>query len=80
MADLIYEVSFKGVASGTLRAAFADYDLSVGAGVTLLHCSRDALRGLIARIEELGLELLDVRLVADQPEGPAGSAREPPRP
>jgi hypothetical protein len=66
MAALTYEVSFKGAASATLRAAFVDYELSVGTGVTLVRCSRDALRGLLARIEELGLELLDVRLVADQ--------------
>jgi hypothetical protein len=73
MADLIYEVSFKGAASETLRAAFTDYDLSVSAGVTLVRCSRDALRSLMTRIEELGLELLDVRLVADQP------SSDPPR-
>jgi hypothetical protein len=65
MADLTYEVSFKGVASGTLRAAFGGYELSVGTGRTLVRCSRDALRAVIARIEELGLELLEIRLVAD---------------
>ena len=37
MADLTYEVSFKGVASPTLRAAFADHDLSVGSGLTLVR-------------------------------------------
>jgi hypothetical protein len=67
MAELTYEVSFKGAASQTLRAAFAEYDLSVSTGVTLIRCSQGALRPLINRIEELGLELLDVRLVADQP-------------
>ena len=67
MADLTYEVSFKGVASPTLRAAFADCDLGTGAGVTWVRCSHDALRGVIARIEELGLQLLDVRLIAEHP-------------
>jgi hypothetical protein len=73
MADLIYEVSFKGAASGTLRAAFADFDLSVGTGVTLIRCSHGALRALINQIDELGLQLLDVRLVADH------AASSPPR-
>jgi hypothetical protein len=66
MAALTYEVSFKGAASETLRAAFAKYDLSVSTGVTLIRCSQGELRPLINRLEELGLELLDVRLVADQ--------------
>ena len=67
MADLTYELSFKGVASPMLRAAFADWELEAGTGVTLVRCSQDALRTVIARIEELGLELLDVRLVAEHP-------------
>ena len=75
MADLTYEVSFKGAASGTLRAAFADYDLSVGTGVTLIRCSHGALRAVINRIEELGLQLLDVRLVADQAGSPPPERR-----
>jgi hypothetical protein len=70
MAHLIYEVSFKGVASNTLRAAFDEFDLTAGAGVTLVRCPKDALRTVIAYIEELGLELLAVRLVADQAAGP----------
>jgi hypothetical protein len=81
MADLIYEVSFKGAASGTLRAAFADYDLSVGTGVTLIRCSHGELRALINQIEELGLQLLDVRLVADHAASPpqADGAMDPDR-
>ncbi len=77
MADLTYEVSFKGVASPTLRAAFADCDLQTGTGVTWVRCSRDALQDVFARIEELGLELLDVRLRAAHPsehEPPAGGS------
>jgi hypothetical protein len=64
MADLTYEVSFKGVASPTLRAAFVDCVLDAGGGVTIVHCGQDKLRTVMARIEEFGLELLDVRLVA----------------
>jgi hypothetical protein len=65
MAELTYELSFKGVASPTLRAAFADYEVGSGTGTTWVRCSHDALRGVITRIEELGLDLLDVRLIAE---------------
>jgi len=71
MADLTYEVSFKGVASPTLRAAFADHELSAGSGRTLVRCAQPDLAGVLSRIEDLGLELLDVRLIADQPGGSA---------
>jgi hypothetical protein len=65
--DLTYEVSFKGVASQTLRAAFVDCELDAAMGVTVVRCTKQALRGVIAHIEEFGLELLDVRLVAGHP-------------
>ena len=67
MADLAYEVSFKGVASPTLRAAFTECAVEAGAGRTLVRCRQEALSAVIARIEELGLQLLDVRLVAELP-------------
>jgi hypothetical protein len=67
MAELRYEVSFKGVASPTLRAAFGDYELGTGVGTTWVRCQHDHLRQVIARIEDLGLELLDVRLLAEHP-------------
>jgi hypothetical protein len=71
MADLRYEVSFKGVASPTISAAFADCEVDSGPGRTLVRCSPTALRGVITRIEELGLDLLDLRLVAVHPGEPA---------
>lgn len=71
MVDLSYELSFKGVASETLRAAFEEFEPSAGDGVTRIHCPHDALQRVIARIEELGLELLDVRLLADRSSGDA---------
>jgi hypothetical protein len=64
MADLEYEVSFKGVASPTLRAAFRDCEPQPGDGVTWVRCAQDDLADVLARIEEFGLDLLDVRLVA----------------
>jgi hypothetical protein len=66
MAELIYELSFKGVASETLHAAFDGFGLTPGSGVTLVRCSHGDLGIVIARIEELGLELLDVRLVVER--------------
>ena len=76
MAELTYELSFKGVASPTLRAAFADYDVGSATGATWVRCSHDELHGVIARIEDLGLDLLEIRLIAGitapdpQPDGP----------
>ena len=67
MAALIYELSFKGIASPTLRAAFPDCELDDGTGVTVVRCTQDALRAVIARIEDFGLQLLDLRLVAEHP-------------
>ena len=64
MADLRYEVSFKGVASADIRAAFGDCEADTGTGITILRCPKKDLGTVITRIEDLGLELLEVRLVA----------------
>ena len=74
MADLTYEVSFKGVASPTLRAAFVDHTVTTGVGTTSVRCTHDALRDVIARIEDFRLELIGVRLIAEAAEThpPAG--------
>ena len=76
MAELTYELSFKGIASPTLRAAFADYEVGSATGTTLVRCSQGDLRGVIARIEELGLDLLDIHLIAElaRDEPPAGGS------
>jgi hypothetical protein len=77
MAELTYELSFKGVASPTLRAAFVDYEVGSGTGTTWVRCSHDELSGVIGRIGELGLDLLDIRLIAGlagvDPHGGGGS-------
>lgn len=68
MAQLVYELSFKGVASDTLAAAFDTASISRSHGVTTVTASvRDQadLQGLLGRIHALGLELLEVHLVAD---------------
>jgi hypothetical protein len=60
-------LTVKGEPGELLRAAFDDVEVSSAPGVTVLSAELDqpGLHGLIARIEDLGLELLDMRLVAD---------------
>ena len=62
-----YELTLKGQPGELLRAAFDDVVVSSAPGVTILSADLDqpALHGLLARIEDLGLELLDMRLVTD---------------
>ena len=65
MADLSYQLSFEGAASPTLRSAFANWDLTTDDGVTVVRCAHGDLNRVIAQIQDLGLELLEVHLVAD---------------
>ena len=72
MTHMVYELSFKGSASAVVCAMFEDFDVVPGHGVTVLRGrlpDQAALHGALARIEGLGLELLDVRLVADAEPG-----------
>jgi hypothetical protein len=67
VAELVYELSFKGAASDTLAAAFSGCDVTAEHGVTTVRSGvpdQAALQGLLARVGALGLELLEVRLVA----------------
>jgi hypothetical protein len=73
MAARTYEVTFKGAAGATLRAAFDDCEITIGAGTTTLRAElpdQDGLSGLIQRINGLGLEVIDVTLVAPHPATP----------
>ncbi len=65
MAELRYVVTFKGAASPTVRSAFMNCDVETTSGATLVRCAHADLNLVIARIQDLGLELLDVRLLAD---------------
>ena len=72
MAELVYELSFKGAASDTLAGAFEGCDVTTSRGVTTVRSGvpdQAALQGLISRVNALGLELLDVHLVADTGDG-----------
>jgi hypothetical protein len=68
MAELVYELSFKGAASDTLASAFEECEVTTDRGVTIVRSEvpdQAALQGLIGRINALGLELLDVHLIAE---------------
>ena len=62
-----YVVTVKGEPGELFRAAFDDVQVSSVPGVTVLTAELDqpGLHGLLTRIEDLGLELLDMRLIAE---------------
>jgi hypothetical protein len=68
MAQLVYDLSFKGAASDTLAGAFDDCRVISQNGITTVRSEvpdQAALHGLLGRVQALGLELLDLRLVAE---------------
>src|SRR5215813_6583966 len=65
-----YEITFLGQAGTTLSAEFDDCEVTIGPGTTTLRADlpdQGALSGLIERISGLGLEVIDVSLVALPP-------------
>ena len=67
MQSKTYEITFIGQAGSALRAEFDDCEVSVGPGTTTLRAElpdQSALQGLLQRISGLGLELVDMRVVA----------------
>jgi hypothetical protein len=65
-----YEITFLGQAGTTLATEFEDCEVTVGPGTTTLRAElpdRGALSGLIERINSLGLDVIDVSLVALPP-------------
>jgi hypothetical protein len=68
MAQLVYELSFKGAASPTLRAAFDDCEVVTGPGMTTLRVvvpDAAGMHGMVERVKDLGLEILELRLVVE---------------
>jgi hypothetical protein len=62
-----YEITFMGQAGATLRAEFDDCEVTVGPDRTTLRAElpdQGALTGLMQRITGLGLDVVDVSLVA----------------
>ncbi|MGH3197713.1 MAG: hypothetical protein ACRDOH_06720 [Streptosporangiaceae bacterium] len=67
MRSQTYEITFLGQAGATVRAEFDDCEVTIGPGTTTLRAElpdRGALSGLIERINSLGLDVIDVSLVA----------------
>ncbi len=70
MRSQIYEITFTGQAGRTLRAEFDDCEVTIGPGTTTLRAElpdQGALSGLMERITGLGLEVIDMHLVAPSP-------------
>ena len=72
MRPLTYDISFSGPAGRTLRAQFDDCEVVTSQETTTLRAElpdQAALPGLVERVVGLGLEIIDVHLVA-QPSAP----------
>jgi hypothetical protein len=66
MAARAYEIIFTGEAVPAIVSAFEDFDVTIGSGCTTLraeHLDQPALHGAIGRLQNLGLELLEIRTV-----------------
>jgi hypothetical protein len=66
----IYEITFAGRAGSTLRAEFDDCEVTVGPDTTTLRAElpdQVALSGLVQRITGLGLEVVQLHLIAPPP-------------
>jgi len=66
----IYEITFTGQAGSALQAEFDDCEVTLGPGTTTLRAEvpdQGALSGLMDRITGLGLEVIDMHLVAPFP-------------
>ncbi len=63
-------ITVRGVAGPWVRAAFDDTEVSVVGGKTVLRragADQAALHGLLRRIQDLGLELLDIHRESAEP-------------
>jgi hypothetical protein len=63
MTDGTYVITVRGVAGPWVRGVFDDTEMSVMGDTTVLRragTDQAALHGLLQRIQDLGLELLDV--------------------
>jgi hypothetical protein len=71
MSSVSYEIRIKGKIGKSIVASFGDFDAEHEPAETILHgavADQAALHGLLARIERLGLELIEIRRVRE-PQG-----------
>ena len=72
-----YEIRVKGYLRGPSAEAFEDFTTAVRPAETVMRgCVRDQaeLRGVLDRLQSLGLELLEVRRVGEPGRGPESPA------
>jgi len=65
-----YMIIVRGVAGPSVRAAFGDVEISVVGDTTMLRragTDQAALHGLLNRIQDLGLVVIDVHLEPAEP-------------
>ncbi len=65
VTDSTYTITVRGVAGPSVRAAFHDVEISVAGDTTVLRragTDQAALHGLLNRIQDLGLVVIDVHL------------------
>jgi len=70
VTDGTYAITVRGVAGPSVRAAFDDVEVSVAADTTVLRragTDQAALHGLLNRIQDLGLVVIDVHLEPPEP-------------
>ena len=70
MTEGTYVITVRGVAGPAVRAVFDDVAVSMVGDTTVLRCAeadQAALHGLLHRIEDLGLEVVDVHLESAEP-------------
>lgn len=70
MRPRTYEITFVGRAGAALHAEFDDCEITVGSGTTTLRAvvpDQAALWGLVQRLNGLGLDVIDMHLVAPPP-------------
>jgi hypothetical protein len=70
VTDHTYAITVRGVAGPSVRQAFDDVQMSVVGDTTVLRragADRAALRGLLNRINELGLEVIDLHRESAEP-------------
>jgi hypothetical protein len=70
VTDGTYAITVRGVAGPSVRAALHDVEISVAGDTTVLRragADQAALHGLLNRIQDLGLEIIDLHLEPAEP-------------